>query len=78
MNQLCAAIGRLESSVSSLTAGMLSAGSSSKALSEIADVAQRHKDELELNLSASRQAVGALHDELLIAAKSITKHLGDG
>ena len=75
MDRLALAIGRLEESVSALTAGMHSASETSKSLLQIAEVAEKHKTELEGNLSASRQAVTSLYDELLMAARSVSRKL---
>jgi hypothetical protein len=75
MDRLSQAIGRLEESVSTLTAGMHSASESSKSMLQIAEVAEKHKDALEGSLSASRQAVTSLYDELLMAARSVSRKL---
>ena len=77
MVKLSETIGKLEGSVSSLTSAMGEAGNSSKSLTELANVAQKHKLELEVNLAASRESLQSLHQEILGAAQLVTRKLGN-
>ena len=75
IQELEAAISTLQGSMSRFSDGLLVAGESSKQLSEIATVAEKHKTSLEASLVASRKAVSSLHDELVEAARTVVAKL---